>query len=491
MAVNPSGDLIAVAYMATNRNPHVWNARTGKLLRRLPVRDATVAFSPDGRWLATGDSRTYTLWSTETWKPHWKQGRDGVLFNRGSMAFAANGGMIAIARSHDEIQLLDTTAGTELATLASPDPLAVAGLRLSEDGHVLAAGGPNGRIQLWNLSELRRELARLGLDWDQPFANTAASIGNHAVAWASPGVIVLFGLAGVTLAAFFALLVLRRHRGLVQQFVETEAMVHQRNRELEVAKVDLMHSQKMKALGTLAAGIAHDFNNLLSVIRMSNKLVGRAVKNQKDVAEEVTNIEEAVQQGKQVVSSMLGYSREQPDDNNVCDLDEMVEETVSLLTREFLSGIELTLALDREVPAVPVGRGHVEQILLNLLVNAAEAMKRQGKLEIGVHCRSANLDADFVLRPRAALRYVELSVSDSGPGIAADVLPRIFEPFFTTKSSSTGQGTGLGLSMVYTIAEQDGLGLQVRTVPGQGTTFIVLIPCAPEAQFSKPPEGVK
>jgi signal transduction histidine kinase len=277
----------------------------------------------------------------------------------------------------------------------------------------------------------------------------------------------------------------------VQQFVESEAMVHQRNRELEVAKVELMHSQKMKALGTLAAGIAHDFNNLLSVIRMSNKLIGRAVRNQEDVAEEVTHIEEAVQQGKQVVSSMLGYSREQPDDNSVCDLDEMVEETVSLLTREFLSGLELTLALDREVPAVHVGRGHLEQILLNLLVNAAEAMKRQGKLEIGVHCRGANLEADFVLRPRAASRYVELSVSDSGPGIAADVLPHIFEPFFTTKSSGAGQGTGLGLSMVYTIAEQDGLGILVRTVPGRGTTFIVLIPCAPEAQFSGPREGVK
>jgi signal transduction histidine kinase len=494
MAVSPDGSLVAVGLMATNPSPHVWDARTGKLLRRLPVRDTTVAFSPDGRWLATGDNRTYTLWSTATWKPESRRNREGVLFSRGAMAFAQGGRMMAMARSHDEVQLVDTTTGDELATLASPDPQPLAGLRLSADGRLLAAPGPEGRIQVWNLSELRRGLAALSLDWDPSRVGAATPLpsARSAFAWTTtPRSITLFGLVSVALAAFFALLVLRRHRGLVRQYVRTEATIHERNQELERAKVELMHSQKMKALGTLAAGIAHDFNNLLSVIRMSNKLIGRATKGNADLAEEVTNIEEAVQQGKQVVASMLGYSRERPEDNGACDLDDVVEETVSLLSREFLSGIELTLALDRHAPPVNISRGRLEQILLNLVVNASEAMKGRGKLMIGARAMPLDGQREFVLRPRPAAQFVELSVTDSGPGIALEILPRIFEPFFTTKTSGAKQGTGLGLSMVYTIAEQDGLGITVDSMPGQGVIFRILVPCAPDAQFPTADAGDK
>jgi signal transduction histidine kinase len=115
---------------------------------------------------------------------------------------------------------------------------------------------------------------------------------------------IMFGLACVTPAAFFALWSLRRHRRLLQQFVQNEAEAQRRRHELEAAKEELMHSQKMKALGTLAAGIAHDFNNLLSVIRMANKLIGRGTRENPDLTEEVVSIEKAVQRGKQVVSSI-------------------------------------------------------------------------------------------------------------------------------------------------------------------------------------------
>src|SRR4030095_11895829 len=115
-------------------------------------------------------------------------------------------------------------------------------------------------------------------------------------------------------------------------------------------------------------------------------------------------------------------------------------------------------------------RGRLEQVLLNLLVNAAEAMEGSGSLRLTVH-PLAQAWPSFVVRPRAAERYVELAVTDSGPGIKPEIVERIFEPFFTTKGARTSPGTGLGLSMVYSIAEQDGLGISLETKLGVGTTF--------------------
>ena len=209
---------------------------------------------------------------------------------------------------------------------------------------------------------------------------------------------------------------------------------------------------------------------------MSNKLIGREILDNTEVREHVATIEEAVQQGKQVVGSMLGYSRTRPDDEAPKDVDELVGETVALLSKEFLSGIRLTLELNRNLPPVPVGGGKIEQILLNLVVNAAEAMQGQGRLRIATRLRS-EASGRFVLAPRAAAQYIELTVADSGPGIPPEARDRIFEPFFTTKAEGNHPGTGLGLSMVYTISEQAGLGLDVDPGgAGGGAQFTVLIP---------------
>src|SRR5262249_20602679 len=126
--------------------------------------------------------------------------------------------------------------------------------------------------------------------------------------------------------------------------------------------------------------------------------------------------------------------------------------------------------------------GRLEQILLNLIVNSAEAMKGHGQLFISVRARLLPQEEKLALRPRSAPEYVEISVADSGPGIAPQVLRRIFEPFFTTKIVGASPGTGLGLSTVYTIAEQDGLGLAVQTALREGTTFRVFIPVCPAGQ---------
>ena len=218
------------------------------------------------------------------------------------------------------------------------------------------------------------------------------------------------------------------------------------------------------------------FNNLLSVIRLSNDFIGRGVKGDPNLVEETEAIESAVQQGKTVVESMLGYSRSQSDEPRPCRVPEVVEETLGLLTQQFLSGTRLTMELDRDTPPVVLSRGRLVQIILNLIVNASEAMNGSGRLAIAVSTLDSLPNGSFVLVPLVAPAYVEIAIADSGPGIPPDVLPRIFEPFFTTKNAGTTRGTGLGLSMVYAAAQADRLGIAVETSVGNGTTFRILIP---------------
>ena len=135
------------------------------------------------------------------------------------------------------------------------------------------------------------------------------------------------------------------------------------------------------------------------------------------------------------------------------------------------------MQLDYHAPPVNGSSGRLEQIFLNLVVNASEAMQGHGTLQILVQPVGA-LPESLVLRPRDAARHLALKVIDSGPGIEAEILPRIFEPFFTTKNRGATRGTGLGLSMVYTMAEQEGWGISVETQAGRGTTFCILVPVA-------------
>jgi len=480
LAVSPDGRWVATVDMAKSPSPNIFDARTGRLVTVLPSATATVGFSADGHWLATGSKTEIALWAVGTWTNVWRSQRTGLPTIESGVAISGDSAMLAASDSSHSTALYDRATGKKLADFAGPESSFNAGVRLSANGQRIIVPTLNGTVLVWDLEVFQPALASLALDWYQN--PPVAALPPHRAGEASSIGAIVFGLACVTPAAFFALWALGRHRLLLHQFVQSEAEARRRRRELEAARIELMHSQKMKALGTLAAGIAHDFNNLLSVIRMSNKLIGRATKGNSDLVEEVANIEEAVLQGKQVVGSMLGYSRERAGDSGSCDLGEVIEETVSLLSREFLSGLQLTLALDRHAPPVLVGRGRLEQILLNLLVNAAEAMKNQGKLAITIHCQAGCDDPNYVLRPQPASSLVELRVTDSGPGIAPDILPLIFEPFFTTKSSGTKQGTGLGLSMVYSIAEQEGLGIAVDAPPGGGAIFRIFLPAGTVAK---------
>jgi signal transduction histidine kinase len=406
--------------------------------------------------------------------------RDESGVTLGSLAFMSGSDEIAVTRTRQFAQLRHALTNESYADLIAPHLQSVNSLRMSLDGSVMVTASATDKLQVWHLDVLREKLAVLKLDWRTPHPNTPDAPRLPPAHSSVVQTTLILSLAGFCVAALFALASLRRHREAIAGYLAAETKTAIRNRELEMAKVELMHSQKMQALGSLATGIAHDFNNLLSVIRMSNKLIGREAKTSADIQENVADIEQAVMQGKSVVGSMLGYARTEDAVAGPTDLSSVVEDTVSLLSKEFLSGIALTLELDRELPKVTVSRGRLEQVLLNLVVNASEAMAGNGKLKITLRRRSTMPTKLYALRPTAANDFVEMSVADSGPGIAPENQLRLFEPFFTTKRSGAKAGTGLGLSLVYSIAQQDGLGLSVESAADQGATFTIVVPVTAE-----------
>lgn len=474
-AMSTDGRWVCTGYwFGPKDQPRVWDARTAQVVATPHMDTALATFSADGKWLGFSGVSEFQVYSTADWSRVAKFKRDESSFTHGVLAFSTEG-QVVVSRTRQVLQVRDVATEEKFIDLVAPVAQSVASLRISLDGKVLATGSARDVIQVWRLDRLRAELEPLKLDWgagevaaETPVVVVPSWFRNHAL--------LTFGGVGFGLATLVSLFALRRHRAAIERFFTAEANAAERNRALEAAKIELMQSQKMQALGTLAAGIAHDFNNLLSVIRMSNKLIGRSVKDNADVQENVEDIEQAVVQGKNVVGSMLGYARSENESTGPLDISAAVEETVSLLSKEFLSGIALTLELDRRAPQVDISRGQVEQVLLNLVVNASEAMQGKGKLKISVHSRGDLPQRNFVLRPAPAAHFVELSVSDSGPGIPAEIRDRLFEPFFTTKRSGAKAGTGLGLSLVYSIAQQENLGLNVESEPGKGAAFTIYFP---------------
>jgi signal transduction histidine kinase len=277
------------------------------------------------------------------------------------------------------------------------------------------------------------------------------------------------------------LYVLRYQRRLFAGYLETEALATRRQSELQMTQAALLHSEKMKALGTFSAGIAHDFNNLLSVIRLSNELIEEEVRPQGVTKDNFEAIHQAIQRGRGIVNSMLGYARDdgQPRQFTAAEL---ISEAVALLGKSFLGGLVLQVEVKPDTPPLFARKGRVEQMLFNLIVNATEAMRGQGTLTLRTGL--VRVFTNCLLLPAPAPAFVEIMVQDSGPGIPPDVLPRIFDPFYTTKKVGSSRGTGLGLSMLYTMAREDGIGVAVETEPGKGTTFRLLLPLPAEPSLT-------
>ncbi|MGO9199498.1 MAG: ATP-binding protein [Limisphaerales bacterium] len=292
--------------------------------------------------------------------------------------------------------------------------------------------------------------------------------------WYKETRLLLISIAGLAGALFFAGLAFNRHQRLVRSYAEVEKKVAQRTRELEIANRELLHSQKMTALGTLAAGIAHDFNNILSIIQGSAQIIEDNLENAQKVRIRVDRIKTVVEQGTGIVKAMLGFSRDSGQQSAQCDINAVVQDTIKLLGDRFLRDVQVSFQPASGLPAIAASKDLIQQVLLNFIFNAAESMTGRKRIILATGLAD-KLAADPVLAPAKAERYVTIAVRDFGCGIPPANLPRIFEPFFTTKAFSVRRGTGLGLSMVYQLAGKMEAGLAVESALDQGSTFTLIL----------------
>lgn len=248
------------------------------------------------------------------------------------------------------------------------------------------------------------------------------------------------------------------------------------------------HAQKMEAVGRLAGGIAHDFNNVLSIISGYSDISLDKLPANHPVARNLHQIKVAAQRASSLTKQLLAYSRQQIVFPKPVDLNALVNNAEDMVRRLVGEDVGLTFRPGNPIAAVKLDVGQFEQVLMNLVVNARDAMPHGGEIVIETH----NVELDETYRrthePIQPGSYVMLSVSDSGCGMDGETKARIFEPFFTTKEN--GRGTGLGLSMVYAIVKQNGGYIWAYSEPGQGTTFKLFFPriAEPVKVLTKPVE---
>lgn len=245
---------------------------------------------------------------------------------------------------------------------------------------------------------------------------------------------------------------------------------------------DQLHqAQKMDAIGQLAGGIAHDFNNLLTVINGYTEMMLSDLSEDHQLLEPLTLISEAGQRAAGLTAQLLAFSRKTIIEPKLLNLRRVIEHLGRMLRRLIGEDIVLTIELSSELSGVVADLGQMEQLLLNLALNARDAMPHGGTLTIRAHDIELFAD-DSDRQDLPAGSYIQLEVSDTGSGIPSVFQDRVFEPFFTTKDAGTG--TGLGLATVYGIVRQSGGSIRFESEMGKGTTFIVLLPADPRSETS-------
>ena len=242
----------------------------------------------------------------------------------------------------------------------------------------------------------------------------------------------------------------------------------------------LRQAQKMEAVGQLAGGMAHDFNNIMTAVQLHTEFLLEALHASDPRRRDAEEVARAVSRAAGLTRQLLAFSRKQLLSPRLLDLNGTVRETAKMLRRLIGEDIALATTLEPELWPVHADEGQLEQVLINLALNARDAMPGGGRLEIETLNVTFDESAAAYSAKMTPGSYVRLSVSDTGHGMDAKTRAKVFEPFFTTKP--VGEGTGLGLAMVYGIVKQSGGYIWVDSAPGQGATFRIFLPRAPEEQ---------
>ena len=259
--------------------------------------------------------------------------------------------------------------------------------------------------------------------------------------------------------------------------------------EARTMEAELRHAHKMEALGQLAGGVAHDFNNLLQIIFGYTEMVQDQLAGDRDASKYTSEVLRAARRASSLTRQLLAFSRRQVFAPAVVDLNAVITSTSKMLKRLLDENVALELALDDPLWLIEADADQLSQVLINLCVNARDAMPNGGRLTISTsNCRvsEASLSGPVHILPG---EYVIMTIADTGMGMAAEVMQRIFEPFFTTKEA--GKGTGLGLSAVYGIVRQSNGHVWPESTPGKGTRFLVCLPRTHKTVVQMPAEGRK
>ncbi len=252
------------------------------------------------------------------------------------------------------------------------------------------------------------------------------------------------------------------HRGIIRDVTSQRQLERQ-----------FLQAQKMESIGTLAGGIAHDFNNILGIVLGHLALLERTRENEAQFEESIFSINKAVERGASLVRQILTFARKAETQLEPVNINSMIKELVKMLEETFPKTLSVVQTLDKTIPVISMDPTQLHQTLLNLCVNARDAMEGAGTLVIATHLVLGR-DVSSRFPKASANHYVQVSVADSGSGMDEETKRRIFEPFFTTKGE--GKGTGLGLAVVYGVLHTHNGFVDVESAPGHGTTFHLFFP---------------
>jgi PAS domain S-box-containing protein len=271
---------------------------------------------------------------------------------------------------------------------------------------------------------------------------------------------------------------------LVQHQTQLEDLVSERTEALRQTEVALHRSQKLESLGKLTGGVAHDFNNILQVIAGSLDLLRTDFAGNAGAVKRLNTAVAAVDHGANLALQLLAFARSQPLQPVPTNLGRVLREIDNLLRRALGESVEIETIIGGGLWTAMVDRNRLENVILNLAINARDAMKGEGRLTLELG--NAMLDDHYAETHSEVSpgQYVMLAVSDTGSGMSAEVMERAFEPFFTTKRE--GEGNGLGLSMAYGFVKQSGGHIKIYSEPGNGTTFKIYLPRAHQAEVLVP-----
>jgi two-component system cell cycle sensor histidine kinase/response regulator CckA len=387
---------------------------------------------------------------------------------------------LVISRARDERSDPDRAAEVRFMRFFDHTPMAIA--TVDRGGNVVRANARYAKLaQGLGLDSASKSIFRAINSRDRQLLTAAINQAAEGQADISPVEVALEG-AKERWGQFFVTPVEEDERDTEAAIVYMLETTERRALENQINQ-----SQKMETVGQLAGGIAHDFNNVLSAIMMANDFLLNAHKPTDPSFQDIMQIKQNATRAATLVRQLLAFSRRQTLRPQVLDLGEALSDLRMLLKRLIGEKVNLDVIHGRDLWPIKADISQFEQVIVNLAVNARDAMPNGGKLIIRTANVTAEESAKFTYKGMPAAEYVRIEVADSGTGIPADIRDKIFEPFFTTKE--VGKGTGLGLSTVYGIVKQTGGFIYVDSEPGKGTSFLIFLPrhhAEPEALVETP-----